>query len=91
MEKTEPVIFKGTAFGMYMIMAPELPVMEILEIAKMKIRQSSGFFKGKFNLVISGRVFTKSDKLRIASVMKTVLPDAEVYFDDNVSVNNSTH
>ena len=79
--KGDHVVIKGTPGVVYMIFDDEIPVMEILEELRVKIREHSAFFKGSFNICVTGREFTNSDKLRISCVMKTILPEASVRYD----------
>ena len=62
-----------------------------MKITKEKIKNAYGFFTGSFKLTVTGRFFTNSDKLRILSVMKTILPEAAVFFKDieNVDENDN--
>ena len=82
MEKTEHLLLKGTAQGVKMILNENSSIMEILEALHEKVRSSRNFFKGKCNVIICGRELSSSDKIRIISVMRTVLPEAEVIFGD---------
>lgn len=79
--KNEAVSIKGTPKEILMIFNESMPIMEILEALRVKVKESNGFFKGSFNIRVSGREFSKSDVLRITSVLKTILPEATVYFD----------
>jgi hypothetical protein len=89
--KKEPVAIKGNADGVVLVFCQDVPVMELLKITKEKIKNAKGFFVGSFKITVTGRIFTNSDKLRILSVMKTILPEAEVFFKDTENVDENVH
>ncbi len=82
MSKTDAVVLKGTAQGVKMILDSDTPVMQVLEIMRAKVKEAEGFFKGKCTVFVCGRMLHNSDRLRIISVMHTILPEAEVCFGE---------
>lgn len=82
MDKADAVVLKGTAQGVKMILDDNTPVMQILEQMREKIKEANGFFKGKCSVFVCGRRLDSSDRLRITSVMSTILPEAEIYFGE---------
>lgn len=81
-EKTDVVVLKGTAQGVKMILDSDTPVMQVLEAMRAKVKEAENFFKGKCTVFVCGRRLDNSDRLRITSVMHTILPDAEVCFGE---------
>lgn len=80
MANKEYVILKGFAGGVNMIFDPDADINEIIGAMREKIKGAGGFFKGECDIRISGRNLSKSDELRISSVMNTVFPEANIVF-----------
>ena len=80
MAEKEYVVLKGFAGGVNMILDKEADINKIMFAIKEKIKGAGGFFKGECEIRVCGRELSKSDELRISSVMNTVFPEAKVVF-----------
>ena len=99
MVKKEYVVLKGCAGGVNMILDSEADINEIMAAIREKIKGAGGFFKGECDVRVSGRTLSKSDELRISSVMNTVFPEANIVFckieekkpEPEITAKNHTH
>ncbi len=81
MDKKEAIALKGCREGVRIIISPDADIREILDSLHAKAREYKSFFKGTCNVIVTGREFSQSDKLRINSVMSAILPDSPVSYE----------
>lgn len=82
MGNNELVVFKGYPGGINIIVDSEADINGIISAIREKIKGAGSFFKGECDIRVSGRVFSKSDELRIKSVMNTIYPEANILFSE---------
>ena len=80
--ENEIVTLKGTVDGVRMLIDSKADIMMILEAVRKKIKAASGFFKGKCNIYVVWDGISKSNVLRLTSVMSTLYPEANIIFGD---------
>lgn len=81
MGKKEAIALKGCREGVRVIISPDSDIREVLDSLHTKAREYKSFFKGTCNVIVTGREFSQSDKLRINSVMSTILPGCPVSYE----------
>lgn len=86
MEKNEAIALKGCRDGVKVLVSRDADIREVLDSLHEKAREYKSFFKGKCNIIITGRNFSNSDMLRINSIMAAIMPECPVTYenDDNV-------
>ncbi len=81
MHKKEAIALKGCREGVKVLISDDADIREILDALHEKAREYKSFFKGTCNVIIAGREFSQSDKLRINSIMSTILPGCPLSYE----------
>ena len=81
MDKKEAIALKGCREGVRIIISPDADIRDILDSLHAKAREYKSFFKGTCNVIVTGREFSQADKLRINSIMSTILPGCPVSYE----------
>ena len=81
MEKNEAIALKGCREGVKILVARDADIRDVLDSLHEKAREYRSFFKGTCNIIITGREFSHSDKLRINSIMATILPGCPITYE----------
>lgn len=82
MEKSTAIALKGCRDGVRIIVSPDADIREVLDSLHEKIREYKSFFKGSCDIIITGREFSSSDKLRINSILSTILPECAIKYEN---------
>ncbi len=82
MKKEEAIALKGCRDGVRIIVSRDVGIRDILDSLHNKSREYKSFFKGYCNIIVTGRKFSYADKLRINSVLCTILPDCPVSYEE---------
>lgn len=89
MGNNEIVVLKGYPGGINMIVDSSADINLIMSAIREKIKSAGSFFKGECDIRVSGREFSKSDELRIRSVMNTIYPEANILFAEPEALKKS--
>lgn len=81
MGKSEAIAIKGCREGLRIMVSADADIREILDSLHEKAREHKSFFKGTCNVIVTGREFTQADKLRINSIMSSILPGCPVTYE----------
>lgn len=77
----ELVVLKGTGDGVKIFLSPEPDFQEILRAFYQRLDEYRYFFRnGTCNIYFTGRELSKSDKIRLESVVSVLLPDSQVFY-----------
>jgi septum site-determining protein MinC len=77
----ELVVLKGTGDGVKIFLSPEPDFQEILRAFYQRLDEYRYFFRnGTCNIYFTGRDLSKSDKIRLESVVSVLLPDSQVFY-----------
>ena len=86
MENKELIAFKGMVDGVRINLGDEGGIFELLDELELKIKNSKGFFgDGDCKISFGGRRLSSSDKERLESLMKELLPLCRVDFESEKS------
>lgn len=81
MGKSEAIAIKGCREGLRIMVSRDAGIREILDSLHEKAREHKSFFKGTCNVIVTGREFSQTDKLRIDSIMSSILPGCPVSYE----------
>lgn len=82
MERNEAIALKGCREGVKVLISRDADIRDVLDSLHEKAREYKSFFKGTCNIIITGREFSHSDKLRINSIMSTILPGCPITYEE---------
>lgn len=81
MEKREAIALKGCREGVRVVISRDADIREVLDALHEKAREYKSFFKGTCNVIVTGREFSQADRLRINSIMSTILPGCPISYE----------
>lgn len=81
MGRSEAIAIKGCREGLRIMVSRDAQIREILDSLHEKAREHKSFFKGTCNIIVTGRDFSQTDKLRINSIMSSILPGCPVTYE----------
>ncbi|MDY3031662.1 MAG: septum site-determining protein MinC [Clostridia bacterium] len=79
----EIIRLKGTGDGVKIYIAPNSAIAEVIAALREKLGEYRSFFgNGKCNVYFIGENLTESDRIRLTSIAKTMLPEVSVSFGE---------